>query len=59
MNADQLITFIRDARIFKVRQLEVAAGLPAGTINKAIKGTRGLPDKAIPKILAVIDGLKK
>lgn len=53
MNSDQLVAYIRDAKIFNLRQLELAAGIPPGTLTKAINGTRGLPDNAVRKILHV------
>lgn len=53
MNKTELINYIRDARIFNIRQIELAAGLPEGTLAKAMKCSRELPDNAVEKILFV------
>ncbi|MBU7576794.1 MAG: hypothetical protein KAF40_01935 [Flavihumibacter sp.] len=55
MNNDELVAYIRDANIYNVRQIEIAAGLSAGTLAKAIKGDRKLSESAIMKILFVFE----
>ncbi|MCG7858250.1 helix-turn-helix domain-containing protein [Flavihumibacter sediminis] len=50
----ELAKYIRDAKIFNIRQLELAAGLSSGTISKAINGTRPLSERAAEKIIFVL-----
>src|SRR5690606_331938 len=53
MNSEQLLQYIRDARIFNASQIEQAAGLGAGTLAKALRGERKLTEQAVKKILFV------
>lgn len=50
---NELVEYIRDAKIFNLRQLELAAGIPPGTLSKAISGARPLPENAARKIMHV------
>ncbi|WP_156123602.1 helix-turn-helix transcriptional regulator [Flavihumibacter sp. ZG627] len=53
MNSENLVIYIRDAKFFNLRQLELAAGIPPSTLSKAISGARLLPDNAARKVLHV------
>lgn len=55
MNSQELVQYIRDARIFNIRQLEIASGLSEGTLAKAVKGERQLKDDVAKKILFVLE----
>lgn len=46
-----VVTYIRDAGVFNLSSLEAVTELPKGTLIKAVKGTRDLPELSQKKLL--------
>lgn len=49
-----VIEYLRTRPLIKIRPLEIAAGIPEGMLDKALKGKRKLPKKHEKALIAIL-----